>query len=140
MSETGKEKVYSEAEIAELLLLRDRVKELIEERRPKKKGERLEGQLGSSQDAVVHVTAQPHRVAALRALSPVLADLCIVSKVVVTEGSTNDPTGVDLSVEHSTVARCERCWNHREDVGVRSTYPDLCVRCADVVAGAAVGA
>lgn len=124
--------------VGALLGVRDRVKEQIEARRPKKKGERLDGQIGSSQEAQVIITAQPDRAAFFARHASTLADLCIVSTVTVNEGSTQDASGVDIAVEPSTLPRCERCWNHRASVGVRADYPDLCARCADVVASSPV--
>jgi isoleucyl-tRNA synthetase len=32
-------------------------------------------------------------------------------------------------------AKCPRCWNWRDDVGFDPAHPELCARCARVVAG-----
>ena len=29
--------------------------------------------------------------------------------------------------------KCQRCWRYRTDVGERSSHPDLCAECAEIV-------
>jgi isoleucyl-tRNA synthetase len=110
-----------------LLEKRGEVQEQIEARRPKKKGEREPGQIGSSQEAVVTLTIPAEEAATYAARAEELAELFIVSEVKVELGSWA------VSVDTATTHRCARCWNHRESVGSRAVFPDLCGRCADVV-------
>lgn len=44
--------------------------------------------------------------------------------------------GLVMHVERTQFAKCERCWRHLPDVGVRPEAPDVCGRCADVLASA----
>ena len=111
-----------------LLEKRGEVQEQIEARRPKKKGEREPGQIGSSQEAVVTLTVPAEEAATYAARAAELAELFIVSEVKVELGSW--AVAVDTAATH----RCARCWNHRESVGSQAAFPDLCGRCADVVA------
>ena len=43
--------------------------------------------------------------------------------------------GLVLSVERAPYAKCERCWTFSPDVGSAAAEPELCARCAAVVAG-----
>ena len=113
--------------------LRSRIKALIEARRPKKRGEKLEGQIGSSQEAVVTLVVDQANEAALRASASEIAALAIVASVEVQLGNPSDESGVDVSVEPSTNAKCPRCWNYRTDVGSNPAHPELCGRCATVI-------
>lgn len=115
------------------LALRSRIQEAIEAKRPQKKGERMPGQIGSSQEAVVTLTVPADRVDAWDDQAFELAELAIVSEVNVVAGTPSDPSGVDVSVAPATSGKCLRCWNYREEVGQLAAYPDLCGRCATVV-------
>ncbi|NQW62416.1 MAG: class I tRNA ligase family protein, partial [Deltaproteobacteria bacterium] len=110
-----------------LLEKRGEVLEQIEARRPKKKGEREPGQIGSSQEAVVTLTVPAEEAATYAARAAELAELFIVSEVMVELGSWA------IAVNTATTHRCARCWNHRESVGSHEAFPDLCGRCAAVV-------
>jgi isoleucyl-tRNA synthetase len=41
-------------------------------------------------------------------------------------------------VHKTPYPRCERCWRHRPAVGLDSTHPTLCDRCAEVVSELAI--
>lgn len=116
-----------------VLALRDRVLSEIESRRPRKKGERTEGQIGSSQEAIVTLTGSEAKVGALRGREDELAETFIVAAVRVEIGSSSDESGVDVAVSLSDATKCRRCWNFRESVGANSRFPDICARCAGVV-------
>ncbi len=84
---------------------------------------RAEKRIGKSTDAELMFTLPPGDLCDLAERErDLLADLCIVSRVLVREGER----GVD--VESSSTPRCERCWLHREDV-----EDDLCGRCRSVL-------
>jgi len=121
------------AQMNRLLELRSRIAVEIEALRPRKKGERLPGQIGSSQEARVVLVCGADRAAAYQALASELCELTIVSDVVVQVGDVSHESGLDVRVELSDEKRCERCWNHRRSVGVSRAYPTLCSRCEDVV-------
>jgi len=122
-----------DATLAWKLALRSRVSEQIEARRPKKKGEREPGQIGSSQEAVVTLTATGDALARLQAAKDALTELLIVSRIDLVDGAAADESGVDVAVAPSEAARCPRCWNARADIGTNAEWPDLCGRCASVV-------
>ncbi|TVQ97775.1 MAG: isoleucine--tRNA ligase [Deltaproteobacteria bacterium] len=115
--------------------VRERVNEAIEARRPAKKGERVEGQIGSSQEAAVTLTVAPRELDRWSSVVDELAELFIVASVTVEAGEV--PAGdVEVSVAPSPWPRCARCWNHRGDIGAVAEHPDLCGRCAAVVSTA----
>jgi isoleucyl-tRNA synthetase len=122
------------ASVERMLVLRGQVAALIEARRPKKKGERVEGQIGSSQEAVVTITGSAQRISELEALRAPLLELLIVSHLKLVTGTAADASGLDISVARATTPRCERCWNHRQSVGSNPRYKCLCGRCATVIA------
>ncbi len=126
-----------EEEFEEKFSLRSRIKSLIEARRPKKRGEKLPGQLGSSQEAVVTMTVAAAAVETWRQAAAEIAELAIVASVEVVVGNPSDESGVDLAVEPSTHDKCPRCWNHRADIGSVEATPELCGRCATVIASQA---
>ena len=115
------------------LELRSRISGLIEARRPRKKGEKVDGQIGSSQEAEVTLTVAADAVDHWSGLAEELAQLAIVSSVSVVAGTPTDASGVDVGVEPSTLSKCPRCWNYRSSVGSHSAHPELCGRCATVI-------
>lgn len=50
-------------------------------------------------------------------------------------GQATEIEGLRVSVEASKHEKCDRCWHHREDVGVNKEHEALCGRCVDNVAG-----
>jgi isoleucyl-tRNA synthetase len=112
---------------ARMLEVRGQVQEQIEQRRPKKKGEREPGQIGSSQEAVVHLSVPAEEAATWQDRREELAELFIVSEVLVSVGAWS------VSVEPAASPRCARCWNHRPSVGSHTEYTELCSRCVDVM-------
>lgn len=115
----------------EWLDLREVVQAEIEARRPKKKGERVEGQLGSSQEAVVTLQVPEARAERLQNAVGNLEELFIVSQVKIV-GHAGE--GVKVGVDAATGERCPRCWNWRADIAKDQRYEELCGRCADVIA------
>lgn len=115
----------------EWLQVREQVQSEIEARRPKKRGERLEGQLGSSQEAVVTLTVPASKLEQFKGHEEALSELFIVSQVVV-EQSEHDE--IQVGVHAADGDRCPRCWNYASDIGTNADYPELCGRCASVIA------
>ena len=102
--------------------------------------ERREKRIGASLEAapVVHI-ADP----GLRALvgETRFADLCITSDIVISDQpappdafALEDVTGVAVVPGRASGTKCQRCWKVLPEVG-RGTDPNLCDRCATVVAG-----
>jgi len=116
-----------------ILDLRSRVHAEVEARRPKKKGERLDGQIGSTQETVVTLRADAATLRRLQTVEDTLVETAIISRIAWVEGAAQDSSGVDVSVERSAEPKCERCWNHRVSVGASREYPTLCGRCVTVV-------
>jgi isoleucyl-tRNA synthetase len=92
---------------------------------------RTEGQVGSSLQANLVVTAGPDDHALLASLGDDLKFIFITSQV------TLQP-GTDLSVQAapSTDTKCERCWHWRPDVGGDPAHPTICGRCVSNLFGA----
>ncbi len=49
--------------------------------------------------------------------------------------SLGDGARVYLRVRRSQHEKCVRCWHRRADVGANDSYPDICGRCVENVAG-----
>ena len=115
-----------------LFKVRSKVQEAIEAKRPKSKGERQPGQIGSSQEAAVTLTANGALADLLREQSELLAELFIVSTVELAEGDLDDGLP-GVVVELAGGHKCPRCWNYRTELGFDGQHDDLCSRCAEVV-------
>ncbi len=108
---------------AQLLELRDKILVELEALRKSK-------QIGSAQEA--KVTIHSDRLAATD-LAGLLTEICIVSEVEIQAGHAGaEPR---IAAERSAHAKCERCWNHRADVGQSAEHPTLCGRCVGVLVG-----
>ncbi len=91
---------------------------------------RAEGVLGDSLEAAVTIGAAPDLLARLGPLAGEdLAGLLVVSEAILTQGA-----GTAVVVSRAAGRKCERCWRRRRDVGGDRRHPDLCTRCARVVA------
>jgi isoleucyl-tRNA synthetase len=82
-----------------------------------------------STDAQVTIAPLAADRALLAARLDMLADLFIVSKVVLADAD-GAPDGVDIRVGEAPGTRCERCWRWFEQMAT----DELCRRCADAVA------
>lgn len=101
--------------------------------------ERREKRIGSSLQAAVTITVPEPDIALFDDLD--LAGLCITSKASLHQGTGSetafrlaDVDQVAVEVGLADGARCERCWQILPEVGTLAASPDLCRRCADVVA------
>ncbi|MDI5890444.1 isoleucine--tRNA ligase [Halomonas rhizosphaerae] len=45
------------------------------------------------------------------------------------EAEATELEGLKVAVVESPNNKCERCWHHRDDVGIHPAHPDLCGRC-----------
>jgi isoleucyl-tRNA synthetase len=110
---------------ATVQIVRDVVTKALEEARNAKV-------IGKSQEAAVSVTAPADVVATLQARgATALSELFIVASVDVSLG---DELGVQIAAAQGE--KCPRCWNLRE-LGTDAAHPEVCARCASVLAGLA---
>jgi len=92
---------------------------------------RAAGQVGSSLQANVTITAPADDHALLAALGDDLKFVLIASAVTLAAGDA-----LAIQVNPSSAAKCERCWHWREDVGHDTAHPGLCGRCTSNLYGA----
>ncbi|MCA0243698.1 MAG: isoleucine--tRNA ligase [Proteobacteria bacterium] len=92
---------------------------------------RAEGQVGSSLQATVQVTAPAADHALLASLGDDLKFIFITSQASLSEGPE-----LAVTVTPSTARKCERCWHWRDDVGHDAAHPGLCGRCSSNLFGA----
>jgi isoleucyl-tRNA synthetase len=91
---------------------------------------RADGQVGSSLQANVTLTAAPEDHALLASLGDDLKFVFITSAIELVAGSA-----LQISVRASSYAKCERCWHYRSDVGQDAAHPTLCGRCTSNLHG-----
>ena len=96
--------------------------------------------VGKPLDANVLVSAKADAFTALSAISPeTLAEICIVSKVELTEDAVEgyegtEYPGITIAVTPSSAPKCVRCWTHNDHIGENAEHPELCPRCAAAIA------
>ena len=100
---------------------------------------RGEGRLGNSLEARVTIETSGERLALLRRYAPTLADLFIVSEVILRDVAASASPGqgrdsLSLKVDRSEGSKCERCWHVTRDVGLNPEFRTLCARCVGAVA------
>jgi isoleucyl-tRNA synthetase len=97
--------------------------------------------IGSSLDARVSLYAQGPLHDALRRDRDNLASWLIVSDVALDSFDRRPANAETLApdlaaaVERAPGSKCARCWAYRTDVGGDRRHPDVCGRCAGVLAG-----
>ncbi|WP_382328665.1 zinc finger domain-containing protein [Hydrogenophaga sp. UC242_50] len=92
---------------------------------------RTAGQVGSSLQANVRLTAPADDHALLASLGDDLRFALIVSAVELLAGDE-----LSVQVVPSSATKCERCWHYRDDVGTDAAHPTLCGRCTSNLFGA----
>jgi isoleucyl-tRNA synthetase len=103
--------------------------------------QRREKKIGSSLEAKVSITVPDvKRYAILEFYRSDLPTLFIVSQVDIkldqNWGQDNpqfDPLGYMFNVTKADGAKCDRCWNIRQDVGSQAQHPTLCGRCVEAL-------
>ena len=92
---------------------------------------REKGEVGSSLQANVVLTAPPADHALLATLGDDLRFVFITSAIELEAG--ND---LSVSASASKDVKCERCWHYAADVGADAEHPTLCGRCISNLYGA----
>ncbi|MDD5000311.1 isoleucine--tRNA ligase [Rhodoferax sp.] len=92
---------------------------------------RAAGQVGSSLQAHVTLTAAPADHALLASLGQDLRFVFITSAIYLIAGDA-----LSISATASNGIKCERCWHYRDDIGVDAAHPTLCGRCVSNLFGA----
>ncbi len=92
---------------------------------------RVAGQVGSSLQASLMLTAPPEDHGLLASLGDDLKFVFITSAIELIAGSALSPV-----VSASSDSKCERCWHYRADVGHDPAHPTLCGRCTSNLYGA----
>ncbi|CAK7006449.1 isoleucine--tRNA ligase [Saezia sanguinis] len=82
------------------------------------------GQVGSSLQANIEITAGADDYGLMHSLGDDLKFVFITSHATLVKGEA-----LSIKVSTSTDAKCERCWHYREEVGHNADHPTLCNRC-----------
>jgi isoleucyl-tRNA synthetase len=91
---------------------------------------RADGQVGSSLQASVTLTAGPQDHALLASLGDDLKFVFITSAINLVAGEA-----MNISASASKGIKCERCWHYCDDIGVDAAHPTLCGRCSSNLFG-----
>ena len=92
---------------------------------------REQGQVGSSLQANLAITAPAGDLQLLQSLGDDLKFIFIASQVSLAQGDA-----LAIRVSPATASKCERCWHYRDDVGSHAEHPTLCGRCVSNLYGA----
>ena len=100
--------------------------------------------LASPAAAEVTISGLPATIARLRGYGAELAAFLIVARADLAEGPASGPaeggTGteptLEVTVRQTALAKCERCWMHREDVSLEGACAGLCARCVTALESA----
>lgn len=92
---------------------------------------RSAGQVGSSLQAELLVTAAADDHALLASLGDDLRFVTITSQARIAAGAE-----LAVAVTPSSATKCERCWHYRDDVGSDAQHPTICGRCTSNLYGA----
>jgi isoleucyl-tRNA synthetase len=92
---------------------------------------RAQGQVGSSLQANLLVTAPPDDLALLRSLGDDLKFIFITSAVELQPGDA-----LAVQARPSADTKCDRCWHWRADIGSDAAHPTICGRCTSNLFGA----
>ena len=82
--------------------------------------------IGAGLEAKVTISADADTRAFLESFGADLRFMFIVSQVTLQDG-----TELKVEVAKADGEKCERCWNYTTDVGVNTSYPGACGRCAE---------
>ena len=111
--------------------IRDVVKKALENARAEK-------QIGASLDAKVTLYCTGELYDFLKSVEPELSTVFIVSATEIVNGEggtlTDETLGLSVLVEKASGGKCMRCWCYSDTVGADPEHPDLCERCAKVLA------
>ncbi|MEP6698776.1 MAG: isoleucine--tRNA ligase [Verrucomicrobiota bacterium] len=110
----------TEKQVAQLLSLRAVIGQAIEAARQEKS-------IGNALDASVILRCAPETVALIP--HGELEEFFILSDLKIEPGA--EPAA---SISKTPHEKCARCWRHRASVGASPAHPQLCDRCAEVVA------
>ncbi|MFM8690820.1 MAG: isoleucine--tRNA ligase [Limnohabitans sp.] len=119
----------------ELLAKWSRVREIRDAVNKDIEAVRAAGQLGSSLQAHVILSAPAHDHALLASLGDELKFVFITSRVTL-QASATPTDSLQVEVQVSQAAKCERCWHYRDDVGHDAHHPGICGRCTSNLYGA----
>ncbi|MBA2674175.1 isoleucine--tRNA ligase [Ramlibacter sp.] len=115
----------------ELLAKWNRIREIRELANKEIEALREKGQVGSSLQANLVVTAPAGDHALLASLGEDLKFVFIASAVELRTGDT-----LAVQAKPSADTKCERCWHWRADIGTDAAHPTLCGRCTSNLFGA----
>ena len=101
------------------------------------------GEGGSGLDAELTLYAEGQVYEALAAVGPELRFWFITSEARLESLQSKSANAVEAKLEDgetlwiearpSTHIKCERCWRYTTDVGDESSYPTVCLRCAEAL-------
>ena len=97
----------------------------------------MKGEVGSSLQAEIEITATQDSFDRITLLGDDLKFILIVSQVtLILSHEVADEFDFGVRALRSQRAKCERCWHYRDDVGIDPAHPTICGRCMSNLYGA----
>jgi isoleucyl-tRNA synthetase len=96
---------------------------------------RTQGQVGSSLQAEVSVSAKPELQRLLESLGDDLKFVLITSAARLEPLAESAGEEFTVTPTASAAPKCERCWHYRSDVGADAAHASLCGRCVSNLYG-----
>ncbi|MCL1074028.1 isoleucine--tRNA ligase [Shewanella dokdonensis] len=119
----------------QLLQVRDEVNKALEQGR-------RDQLIGGALEAEVTLYADAALADALAKIGDELRFVLLTSKATVqplaqapSNATETELPALKLQISKATAEKCERCWHHRDDVGVNPAHPHLCGRCVTNIEG-----
>ncbi len=106
---------------AKILILREAVSKLLEEKRKNK-------EIGHSLDADVILELPADTYDAVIQTQMDLSNIFIVSNVIIKNGAE-----LKIEAKKSSFNKCARCWQYKEEVGKLGGNKEICKRCLDAI-------
>jgi len=95
--------------------------------------QRAAGVIGGPAEALVVLTV--HEASVWQRLQPLMSSMAELLVVSAVEGRQAAGEGMaHAEVRRAPGQKCARCWRYTSDVGRSAGHPDLCARCAEVLA------
>jgi isoleucyl-tRNA synthetase len=94
---------------------------------------RAAGDIGSSLQAEVEISASGEKLAFLQSLGEDLRFVLITSRATVIPAASESDEAITVLV--SPHSKCERCWHYRSDVGADPAHATICGRCVSNLYG-----
>ena len=108
-------------EFDQLINLRAKVNEILEEKRKNK-------EISSSLEAKIILNLEEENFGIFKKYQEILPEFLICSEVILKKNNK-----FEIKVEKTSYKKCQRCWKYLPSVGNNKQYPEICEHCFEVI-------